>query len=214
MEIIKIVVYSVLVLLCVILFIVFNKKDDLIEPGPDETSTPRATIAQPTPTLPYRLDLMFELLKEDIGCEISAPNKSGGSFKYELIFEHHTDTGGIFLKVDEYDGVTSVTLKRRYLYYGEPTNNGEISNIMRAEYARRLAADKKLLNKFLRIAVQKMDFSEELPRKEVEGIVSDIISAYEERINLDKTVGTLHLIAATDREELYANFSIEISFAE
>lgn len=212
-NIIRIIIYAVLIAACVVLFIVFGKKQSEPACKPDEDG--HALQDEKVPVPASCNDLADALIKSALPCELGRPAANDdGTIEYSLIFENKNDEGCIIIKPDKDFRAVRCEIRLNYFYDGIPPE-GEINKVVLKEYERREKLHKALIEEYLHTVIPVLDYKDSVNSADVLTVTDAVMKSYletkENAKGYDRSYGVLRINTHKSSEKPRSTFIIVIT---
>lgn len=215
-SVIRIIIYVILITACVVLFIIFGKKQKKTDYKPDEEKPVEQDEAVPAPALCSEIETALE--KNITYCRLSEPViNEDGNIKYELVFENEKDEGCIIIKPDKDFRAVRCEIQLSYFYDGIPPE-GEINKVLEQEYKRREKLHKALIEEYLSTVIPVLDYKDSVNSADILSITDAVIKSYmttkQDARDYDRSYGVLRFNTHKGKTDFRGNFIIVISVKE
>ena len=200
-------------LACVVIFVIFGTRSK-------NASQPSGAEPSPLPTASQTpggvtLEAMTEALEDGLSglVAFAAPERrSAGEFVSELGMADPKDSAAVLLFTDAIGRVERVELRVGYLYADTGTVGGDALETILAEYARREAVDKALIEALIRSVTEPWSRELDIGAADLQKLIGAVLGAYDDQNTYAKKFGNARFSAATERTDTRAEFILDIDF--
>lgn len=207
---IKYVLFGVLVIACVVVFLLFGKKQTIAPAAEEPIQT-----AAPLPSgIPY--EEFIETLKADgIGCGIGEREISGENLlRYPLTSEDGGEIGAVVLLTDSFGRISEAKLSLFYIQPADPDYvvDPAVRETIEAEARRRTDFQEKVINAYLNTLYGVFGSDFRIGSIDKSKLSPAVLSAYESGKTYEKKAGKARFFCETTGSGINNEFALTVQF--